>query len=93
MAKRKAVRKKIVKPVAIITGKLASFKKLKIPILKTNDSNGKKKLASRKGAKRLLNDKQMAQLKKMHDSGKHTPPVIAKKFKISMPTYYNYLNR
>jgi hypothetical protein len=53
----------------------------------------KKKTGSKLGAKRLLTDEQGAQLRKMHDSGKYKPPMIAKKFKVSLPTYYNYVHR
>lgn len=42
---------------------------------------------------RLLNDKQMEQLKKLHKGGKHTGKQLAKMFKVSISTLYNYLNR
>jgi len=45
------------------------------------------------GAKRLLTDKQHAQLVKMFKSGKHKAKELCEKFGLSAPTFYNYLNR
>lgn len=42
---------------------------------------------------RILSDKQMEQLKKAHKSGGHTAKQLAEKFKVSISTLYNYLNR
>lgn len=42
---------------------------------------------------RLLSDNKMEQLKKEHASGKFTGKQLAKKFKVSISTLYNYLNR
>jgi hypothetical protein len=92
MANRKVVIKKVVKPVPVITGKLASFKKLKVPVLKATGIV-KKKTGSKRGARLLLSEKQTEQLKKMYNSGKYSEKHICEKFKISPPTLYNYLKR
>jgi hypothetical protein len=42
---------------------------------------------------RLLSDNKMEQLKKEHASGKSTGKQLAKKYKVSISTLYNYLNR
>jgi hypothetical protein len=54
-------------------------------------NNSAKKVKTRIGKKRRLSDTQVGQLKKMYTSGKHLITDIAAKFKISVPTLYNYL--
>lgn len=85
MAKRKAVKKPVVK-YKFITGEVIPTKKLKDKLLKF----AKKKKA---GPRLLLNDKQKEQLKKMHASQKYSQKELCAKFKISVPTLYNYLRR
>lgn len=78
------MRKKVSKK-SVVKGKVKAVKAKKSVVKKVRDW--------KTGKRPLLNSKQHASLIALHKAGKHKVKDLAIKFKVSVPTLYNYLVR